>query len=155
MSNLTPTLWYRTELDNPHDAGPIVDVNKLAECLPHGSGIDGDWRIEVKRNGDITCHGEYHAMDENGSYCGWRNFRFSIRRHRGANKIHPLGGPCAGKFQVLKVKGRIYFDTFVGGGDASDYLFDTCYFAVVDALDVHSMEQGMTMDSEQAALAVR
>src|ERR1039458_9134377 len=93
MENLTPSLWYRTWLDNATDRTPVVDVHKLADLLPHGSGIDSDWTIRVQRNGDVTVYGSYHAMNENGFYVGWRNFRFTVRKWRKADKTQALHGP--------------------------------------------------------------
>lgn len=159
MEDIRPKgAWYAVYYSRIDDDGKprknmkpaCVDVIKLAECLPHGSGIDGNWTIRHHLNGDITVHGEYHAMDENGMYCGWRNFRFSLRRCN-RTQYHALSGPCAGKYQVTRVKGRVYFDTFVGGGDAKDYLYDTCYFAVADGLGIHSIESGLAVGSEALA----
>lgn len=151
-----PHGWYHVYVDNPHGrTNAVVDICKLADVLPHGSGFDGDWRIVVNRNGDVTCRSEYHAMNKNGYYCGWRNFRFSIRQHRSTNRIVELQGPCLGQFQVTHVKGHVYFTAFVGGGDASDYLHDTCYWAVSEALNIHSMENAPTQHSRESALAYR
>jgi hypothetical protein len=121
--------------------------------LPHGSGIDGDWHVQVRRNGDVQVTGEYHAMNDSG-YCGWRTFRFALVRAQ-RNEYTALCGPCAGQWQVTKVKGRVYFQPVRGGGDAGDYLHDTCYWPVADGLDVHSMESGITVASETAAKEVR
>lgn len=157
MEDIRPKgAWYAVRLNITPGAKPaVVDVHTLANCLPHGSGIDGEWTIEVKRNGDITVHGEYHAMNENGFYCGWRNFRFSLRKHTGRNEVKALSGPCLGQFQVIRITGKVYFTAFVGGGDALDCLYDTCYFAIADAMDIHAMESGVTCDSEVSALARR
>lgn len=132
MENLAVGLWYRVNLDNPHGKVPIVDVQKLADCLPHGSGIDGDWNIIIKRSGDVLVHGDYHAMDENGSYDGWRHFRFTLERARKMIS-HDLIGPCAGKTQITVRPGDINLVRWVGGGDASDYLYETCEYAISQA----------------------
>ncbi len=165
-TNLTPGLCYRTTLENPYNRQPCVDVQALADCLPHGGGIDGNWTIEVLRDGAVRCHGEYHAMDENGYYCGWRNFRFTLRPAK-KNVFYTLTGPCEGefqvtvlfthsrlprspitlafepcegKFQVTKVKGKVYLESFTGGGDARDYLYDDISYALSKEMDIHVIE---------------
>jgi len=151
MEDIRPKgAWYAVHLNVANGAKPaVVDVHKLADILPHGSGIDGGWTIEVRRNGDVCCHGEYHAMNENGMYDGWRNFRFTLAQCK-QNVYQPLSGPCAGQWQVTKVKGRVYYQSFVGGGDAADYLHDTCYWAVRDLLGPCAIES-IVVGSEQAA----
>lgn len=147
-----PQGWYHVYVNYADGHKPVVtDLAKLADILPHGSGIGGDWNIEVKRNGDITVHGEYHAMDD-GGYCGWRNFRFSIRRAT-RNIYQALRGPCEGQYQVTRVKGRVYLDTFVGGGDASDYLYDCVPIALPDILGIRAIDS-IVVPSEQAAQLV-
>lgn len=57
-----------------------IDGDKLKDCLPHGSGIDGDWTIEVSEDGlSAECYNSFHRMNENGYYCGWIDFRAIIR----------------------------------------------------------------------------
>jgi len=46
---------------------------RLYQCLPHGSGINGDWYIEETRR-SFRCYNGYHCMDENGMYDGWADF---------------------------------------------------------------------------------
>jgi len=48
-----------------------VEVGKL---LPHGSGIDSEWRIEHREDTTFCCYNSYHAMDVNGMYCGHVGF---------------------------------------------------------------------------------
>jgi len=138
-TNLTPGLWYRTIMENKYNRQACVDVQQLADCLPHGSGIDGNWTIEILKDGAIRCHGEYHAMNENGYYCGWRNFRFTLRPAK-KNVFHTLTGPCEGEFQVTKVKGKVYLESFIGGGDARDYLYDDISYALSKEMDIHVIE---------------
>ena len=108
----------------------------------------------MNRYGDIIIYGEYHAMDDNGYYCGWRNFRFSVRRSK-RTEHHALTGPCAGKWQVTRVKGRPYLMSFVGGGDARDYLYESVSWPLADQLGIHSIDGDITVDSEQAAREYR
>jgi hypothetical protein len=49
--------------------------------LPHGSGLDGDWFVSVRRGGKgITLTTEWHSMNENGYYCGWFPVRIVLGR---------------------------------------------------------------------------
>lgn len=144
-----PQGWYHVRCSYAEGHKPaVVDLAELANILPHGSGIDGDWYISVQRNGDLTVTGEYHAMNEHGYYCGWRTFRFTLRRAR-KNVYHPLTGPSIGKFQVTKIKGQVYLESFRGGGDAADYLYDTVSHALSE-IGIHSMSSHV-VDSEDAA----
>lgn len=154
MENLTPGLWYATYLDRrPQAKEAVVDLQKLANILPHGSGIDGNWTISVKRNGDVTVYGEYHAMNDNGFYDGWLNFRFSLRRAT-KNEYHLLGGLYEGKWQVTRKKGTVYLMSFVGGGDAADYLYDSVAIPISDDLGIKSITSDI-VDSEEAARSLR
>jgi len=49
----------------------------IIENLPHGSGIDASWDIQVNTAGKIVAYNSYHVMDEYGYYVGWADF--SIR----------------------------------------------------------------------------
>lgn len=127
---------YPVYLDTPVDfRTSVVDVNKLAECLPHGSGIDGDWTIRVRSNGDIIVYGEYNLMDENGYYQRWLYFRFTLARAT-RTEYRKLTGIMDGRYQTTRIKGTVYFQTFCGGGEASDYLYDRCYYSIHDAFGI-------------------
>lgn len=73
--------FYSVEIDNPHDAKPIVDVFQLADALPHGSGLDTDYEIRVAKNGNIRIRTEYHAMSQSGMYAGWKPVNIFVFRH--------------------------------------------------------------------------
>jgi hypothetical protein len=66
------------EVSNPHDAKPIVDLVSLAELLPHGAGIDGDYFCDVFKNGNLKVSSSYHKMNDVGYYDGWVPFSFRI-----------------------------------------------------------------------------
>ena len=46
--------------------------------LPHGSGIDCNWRYEEEEGEYLILHNEWHAMDANGYYCGYVPFEVII-----------------------------------------------------------------------------
>lgn len=50
-------------------------------CLPHGSGIDGDNVIDLEKSTDekIIIHTSYHHMNEGGYYDGWTEHTITVR----------------------------------------------------------------------------
>jgi len=47
--------------------------------LPHGSGIDADWISNGEQGACISFCNEWHALDNNGCYCGWVPFEVIVR----------------------------------------------------------------------------
>ena len=82
----------------------FVTMLELAEELPHGSGIDGTWSVWVSDTCHTEFHNSYHAMNNNGMYCGWHDFKVVLFQHA-KDEIHKLYGPCEGKVQVTYRKG--------------------------------------------------
>ena len=64
------SLWYEKHETN------IIDT--LLEALPHGSGIDGKWDIEIEDK-KIVCINFYHVMNSDGYYTHYIDFRLNIR----------------------------------------------------------------------------
>ena len=62
-------------------------AENIKKVLPHGSGIDYDWDVEIRDNGDIVCRNAFHRMDENGCYDGIFPFTATFKR-KGENTIH-------------------------------------------------------------------
>jgi hypothetical protein len=61
----------------PHDTQErLIGV---VDDLPHGSGIDSDWRFYETRSYYCLTN-SYHAMDDNGMYDGWMDFTVKIRK---------------------------------------------------------------------------
>jgi hypothetical protein len=59
-------------------------TERIAACqdvLPHGSGLDGDVKLDLKRSTGkcLWITTEYHHMDENGYYGGWSAFVVTVR----------------------------------------------------------------------------
>jgi len=111
--------------------GP-VSYRELVESLPHGSGIDSDWVVEVGRD-RVTFYNSYHGMDSNGYYDGWLDFRVCLSKVK-ADERNPLKGPLQGKVQVCWRKGDWRMDikgAFSSvsrkdwGYDLRSYLYDT------------------------------
>lgn len=54
-------------------------IDIFNHVLPHGSGIDCDWKITFhNRSKRIHMSNSYHCMDENGMYDGWSDFTVII-----------------------------------------------------------------------------
>lgn len=69
--------------------------DKILNALPHGSGIDWDWRIIYnKRTGKFTATNYYHAMNEWGGYCHVYPIKLKLYvNHLGEVKIASLNHP--------------------------------------------------------------
>jgi hypothetical protein len=87
-------------------SGSIISKDDLIKLLPHGSGIDCSWEITLHRDGNVTAKNYYHAMNENGMYDGYMPFTVKIFRVK-ETRVNKLKGPCAGKYQIVAMKGDI------------------------------------------------
>jgi hypothetical protein len=111
-----------------------------SDILPHGSGIDCKWHVEVSPSGNVVCSNSFHLMDENGMYDGWQDFTVTLFRHK-RDRLHPLTGPCEGQVQVIARKGdwdfRLTFQKPVsrrpGAYGLRDYLEETIHHALSEA----------------------
>lgn len=114
----------------------FVTESELREMLPHGSGIDCDWRFEPMKDG-IRCRNSFHFMDENGYYSGWGDFSVVLFHHK-ADVFNPLRGPCAGKTQVVHRRGDVDFKIVTHGSawrrvaadGLADYIHESVYFSL-------------------------
>lgn len=80
-------LWYKVQLDENNEDKAIVDLDALADLLPHGSGYDDDWYIDVAKCGSVLARSEFHRMDENGCYAGWVRVGIRFYRQAGSPEI--------------------------------------------------------------------
>jgi hypothetical protein len=78
---------YRLNRNNKHPEfkksnmlDSMVDkiADELVHALPHGSGIDCAWSITQKQGLVFECSNAFHAMDQNGFYCGYVDFKVTI-----------------------------------------------------------------------------
>lgn len=54
---------------------------ELLKVLPHGSGIDSDWKFSEFPMGSpdtIECYNSYHVLDGSGYYAGWIDFTVTL-----------------------------------------------------------------------------
>ena len=61
---------------NPNQSHPEIKHLESGATfqLPHGSGIDTNWTWVDEEGGCLSFHNEWHALDNNGCYCGWIPF---------------------------------------------------------------------------------
>lgn len=95
---------------------------QLGEILPHDSGIDCDWTLEIKGT-RIIASNSYHAMGENGYYCGYADFTvtFPLTSQDPANDFRLT---FAGDNQSQYLARRY---------DLREYLADTIHYALREA----------------------
>jgi hypothetical protein len=84
-------------------------TTELLEALPHGSGIDYDWRFYTNNGKDLICANGYHWMNENGMYCGTIDFTVTIK-----GSVRDMFGKL-----IFKIVGR-----FGKHQDIKDYLYE-------------------------------
>ncbi len=79
----------------------------LLEILPHGSGIDAKWDIEISETKPIiVCSNSYHRMNDAGYYDGWYDFSIVLDTSQ------------PGSLSFDKVRGKLDHDT-------KDYIGET------------------------------
>ena len=66
---------------NPNQSHPEIKHLESGATfqLPHGSGIDTNWTWVDEEGGCLSFHNEWHALDNNGCYCGWIPFEVIVR----------------------------------------------------------------------------
>jgi hypothetical protein len=87
-------------------------LNDMLDELPHGSGIDGTYSIIPGYcNADkIEFYCQYHAMNENGMYDGWIDYKVIVK----ASLSHGYKLTITGNFGKYQ--------------DIKDYLYDVYTF---------------------------
>ena len=62
----------------------------VAKHLPHGSGINGDWQVVLKKD-RATCYNTFDHMDENGMYDAYIDFSVTFKPGRQVSvRFHDL-----------------------------------------------------------------
>jgi len=105
-------------------AKPAIDLDALADVLPHGSGIDGTWQFRENADGSVRCFNAWHAMSEHGYYCGWVPFAFTVRvastPEAGKGPVI-VAGPVRGGFKRAS-RANLYLDDLADViGEQVDY----------------------------------
>ena len=65
---------------NESTSNPVIKHIESGKTisLPHGSGIDCDWKWNANEDECIAFYNSWHAMDANGYYCGYVPFEVII-----------------------------------------------------------------------------
>lgn len=116
--------YYKVLVSQEFPTPACIDLDKLADILPHGSGIDGDWHFTVRKNGDVHIACEVHAMNENGYYDGWTTWTATIRKAK-RDEMHPLIGRMEGYSQVTRRAGDIYLSGGTSARGYGDWIYET------------------------------
>lgn len=100
-------------------------LNKL---LPHGSGIDCEWKYSFHNNGNITCKNEYHAMNDAGYYIKW--IPISIKFFRYKKNVYHISYKNCNDVQIDEKKDELDFKIYAPSQDyyaynLKDYLYQT------------------------------
>jgi hypothetical protein len=138
----------------------FATYREIVEALPHGSGIDSSWSVDLVGRG-VNFYNSYHAMNENGFYCGWHDFYIRIAPEP-KTTWYPLTGPCDGKAQIMTIRGDTSYRVVGLSGrmaDVKDWIYDMLHDdlgkmgipvrgftrnEVVDVLSVHKRIKEMT-----------
>jgi hypothetical protein len=116
------SLWYEKH-------GEVVSA--LVEELPHGSGIDGTNAIDSCTDSKLVLAGQYHALNENGYYDGWYDFRVVVK----ASLVHGV---------LVEVTGR-----FGKYQDVKDYLAEIFQYALTREVMVSWEGDKLLVDVQQ------
>jgi hypothetical protein len=92
----------------------------LLDLLPHGSGIDSSWNVELENCGDdkLVFFCGYHHMNENGMYDGWTEFTVTVTPSLMFGCRVKITGPFPRKY-----------------AETRDYLQETIDFALTREID--------------------
>ena len=111
---------------------------ELLDVLPHGSGIDADWRVyrdNAEPDGTISimdvfvCVNSYHAMDEYGGYVGWLDFSLTIPVEKSKYEMMVIEfDECKEYLEDMELDG-VYVDGIL------EYLEDTIYWSIRDYVE--------------------
>jgi len=70
--------WMRRS--HPNKSSLTLNIEKLCESLPHGSGLDGKCEFQPENSNPekLVFFFEFHHMNENGYYDGWTEHNLTI-----------------------------------------------------------------------------
>jgi hypothetical protein len=97
-------------------------IGRLSELLPHGSGIDGENKVDLEKSHaeKLVIHTEYHHMKESGFYDGWTEHTVTVTpSFSGIN---------------LRISGQ-------NRNDIKDYLSETFDYALIQDVTYHVLLQ--------------
>lgn len=81
----------------------------MKDKLPHGSGIDCTWEIELKKE-FIICKNSWHLMNENGYYDGYIDFTIKVNPDKPEDFKLTFQTNSRGYYQIQKHDLRTYLE---------------------------------------------
>jgi len=99
-------------------------IKNLMEILPHGSGINWDWKIKpmVTLPNRFECSNGFEAMAESGMYC--HNYDFTV---------FVDWNPDSEKFSMVRFSFHGQREKSCCGFGLVEYIQDTIYYALSEA----------------------
>lgn len=96
--------------------GNTLKIYDVVIQLPHGSGIDADWKLEVlESENKVRVNNSFHALNETGYYVGWVDFYYEFDMNG-----NYLATWCnQDNIKALQADDNVYLD------DLKDYLEQT------------------------------
>jgi hypothetical protein len=86
------------------------NIDRYINSLSHGSGIDGEYTVELKKNGNMVIYCSFHAMDGNGYYDGWIDYSVTVVPSLEEDFVPRITGNF-GKYQDIKeYLYEVYYD---------------------------------------------
>lgn len=135
--------------------GGLFTESQLIESLPHGSGIDCKWTVEVAKNGSVVAYNSFHVMNDVGFYVGYQDFKVKLFRRK-TDDIHYLRD---GRIQILSHKGDIEVVVQSVGGwrrdraayDLREYIWDTVLWSLLDGVLKDQQRKSVIVTAEEYA----
>jgi hypothetical protein len=114
---------YGFGYDSSFSIGMSKREHAICTNLPHGSGIDYNWRVKRLKNGKLVLRNEVRVMDEWGYYVGSLPFSITI----------DANDPTSFRltFNYLTSSGYRWVERLA----LRDYLEDTFMWTIRDALE--------------------
>lgn len=107
-------------------------LQKMIDCLPHGSGINGNWNISYKyRNGikSYALANTFDCMDENGFYDKYVHFRVTVSPSWSEIDV-TINGKFTRKYEhIREYLGDILYDALSEYHDSNKFYADNWYSA--------------------------
>lgn len=122
----------------------LAAAERLLGALPHGSGIDAPWHVDMMEGGAILAS-SYHAMEsETGFYWGWVDFTVTLSAHNGLWTVDAV------RFDLDGPEDEVPF-----AYDLDDYLADTVSGALSHACLAHEPWARITIANYRKGLAIK
>ena len=102
-------------------------IEAIKDKLPHGSGIDCDWNIQLQKTNyaRFVCKNSFHCMDEYGGYCHWQDFTVIVD-WKWSKQTHTDHPEHSFVLDRLEFNGRLHACAW----GLREYLYDTLVYSL-------------------------